>query len=227
MSDQARRGRPVNTFKKYPAINDAYAKARKLVLAIIEDFNDSHPEGLGYWAKDLPVMDYVQSCIPRHLNPPEFGRNTLKVQQRIRDILYTHLERGEFSPEQFAAWLGEAGRATRFTNQWMCERDPSPKRGKQPQIELASLMDAGFLVKGAIIYFSCEGKNYQGELTASGKFRCDMGNGVELYRSPHDAVRQTLSKVFNQWRACTTEDSGGNMVTLEEVRERFRRLKGL
>jgi hypothetical protein len=219
--------RPANAFEDYPVINEAYANARKVVLAIIDDFNGSHPEGLGHWAKDLPIMDYIQSCIPRHLDPPEFGRNTLKVQQRIRDILYPHLERGEFSPEQFAAWLGEADRATRFTNQWMREREPSRKRGKQPQIELASLMDEGFLVKGAIIYFSCEGNNYQGELTASGKFRCDMGNSVEIFRSPHDAVRQTLSKVFNQWRACTTEDSYGNMVTLEELRGRFRRLKGL
>jgi hypothetical protein len=219
--------RPVNTFDDYPVINEAYAKARKVVIAIIEDFNESHTDGLGYWAKDLPVMDYVQSCIPRHLNPPVFGRNTCKVQDRIRDILYPHLKRGEFSPEQFAAWLDEDGRATRFTNQWMREREPSHKRGKHPQIELASLMDAGFLVKGAVIYFSCEGNNYQGELTASGKFRCDMGNGVELFRSPHDAVRQTLSRVFNQWRACTTEDSDGNIFTLDELRERFRRLKGL
>lgn len=217
--------RPVNTFEEFPVINETYAKARKEVIAIIEDFNESHPEGLGYWAKDLPVMDYVQSCISRHLNPPEFGRNTLKVQQRIRDIVYPHLARGDFSPEQFAAWLGEPGRATRFTNQWMAEREPSRKRGKQVQIELASLMDEGFLVKGAIIHFSCEGKNYQGELTDSGKFRCDMGSGVELFRSPHDAVRQTLSKVFNQWRACKTEDADGNMVTLEELRDRYKELK--
>lgn len=227
MTEKKRRGQPPNAFKEYPVINEAYADARRVVIAIIEDFNESHPEGLGYWAKDLPVMDYVQSCIPRHLKPPEFGRNTLKVQQRIRGILYPHLEPGDFSPEQFAAWLDEDGRPTRFTNQWMAEREPSRKRGKQVQIELASLMDEGFLVKGAIIYFPCDGKNYQGELTADGKFRCDMGNGVEVFRSPHDAVRLTFSKVFNQWRACTTEDLDGNMVTLEEIRDRYKELKGI
>lgn len=227
MTEKKRRGQPPNAFKEYPVINEAYADARGVVLAIIDDFNDSNPEGLGYWAKDLPVMDYVQSCIPSHFNPPEVGRNALRVQQRIRGILYPHLERGDFSPDQFATWLGDVGRAIRFTNQWMRDREPSPKRGKQPQIGLVRLIEASMLAKGAKIQFMVDGKNYHGETTVSGKFRCDMGNGLELFRSPNDAVSQTFNRVFNQWRSCTTEDVSGEAVTLEDLRERYRKLKGI
>lgn len=226
MTEKKRRGQPPNVFKEYSVINEAYADARGVVLAIIDDFNDSNPEGLGYWAKDLPVMDYVQSCIPSHFNPHEVGRNALRVQQRIRGILYPYLERGDFSPDQFATWLGDAGRAIRFTNQWMRDREPSPKRGKQPQIGLVRLIEAGLLTKSAKIQFTVDGKNYLGETTVSGKFRCDMGNGVELFRSPNDAVSQTFNRVFNQWRVCTTEDLNGESVTLEDLRERYRKLKG-
>ena len=226
MTEKKRRGQPPNVFKEYSVINEAYADARGVVLAIIDDFNDSNPEGLGYWAKDLPVMDYVQSCIPSHFNPPEVGRNALRVQQRIRGILYPYLERGDFSPDQFATWLGNVGRAIRFTDQWMRDREPSPKRGKQPQIGLVRLIEAGVLARSAKIQFTVDGKNYRGETTVSGKFRCDMGNGVELFRSPNDAVSQTFNRVFNQWRVCTTEDLNGESVTLEDLRERYRKLKG-
>jgi hypothetical protein len=219
--------RPPNTFNEYPLINNAYGKARKVVLAIIDDFNESNPEGLGYWAKDLPVMDYVQSCIPSYLNPEEFGRNALRVQLRIRGILYPYLVRGDFTPAQFATWLGDVGRAIRFTNQWIREREPAARRGEQPQIGLIQIIEAGILVEGSIIHFSCDVKDYRVELTVSGKFRCVMGKGLKLFRSPNDAVSQTFNRVFNQWRACTTRDVNGETVSLEDMRERYRKQRGI
>ncbi|MFM2242657.1 MAG: hypothetical protein RLZ97_1512, partial [Verrucomicrobiota bacterium] len=62
--------------------------------------------------------------------------------------------------------------------------------------------------------------------TVAGKFRCDMGNGVQLFRSPNDAVSQTFNRVFNQWRACTTVDENDDTVSLEELRDRYKKLKG-
>lgn len=227
MTEKKRRGQPPNAFKEYPVINEAYADARGVVLAIIDDFNDSHPEGLGFWAKDRPVFEFVRSCIPADLDPPEFGASTLNMQERIRDILYPYLQRGDFTAVQFAGWLDDVGRAIRFTNQWMREREPSPKRGKNPQIGLVKLIEAGLLTKGAKIRFTVDGKNYRGEATIAGKFRCDMGNGVELFRSPNDAVSQTFNRVFNQWKACATEDVNGEPVSLGELRDLYKKQRGI
>jgi hypothetical protein len=54
-----------------------------------------------------------------------------------------------------------------------------------------------------------------------------MGNGLKLFRSPNDAVSQTFNRVFNQWRACTTRDVNGETVSLEEMRERYRKQRGI
>lgn len=217
--------KPPNTFKEYPLINDAYGKARKVIRAIIDDFNDSHPDGLGYWAPDPPVMDFVQSCIPEHLNPAEVGASTLKIQQRIRDILYPYLASGAFTDRQFASWLEDEQRATAFTTEWMRRREPKLPRGEQPRIGLEELMNAGILAKDAKISMRIDGKDYQGIATVSGKFKSDMGFGLKLFRSPNDAVSQTFNKVFNQWKFCTTTDENGKTVSLDELRKRYKKLK--
>lgn len=227
MTATKRRGQPPNVFREYPEINEAYADARRVVLAIVEDFNDSHSEGLGFWAKDRPVFEFVRSCIPSRFDPPEFGASTLNMQNRIRGILYPYLERGDFTVEQFASWLEDVGAAIQFTNQWMREREPSPRRGRNPQIGLVKLIEAGLLANGAKIQFTIDGVSYRGEVTIGGNFRCDMGNGIELFRSPNDAVSQTFNKVFNQWRACTTVDGNGETVCLEELRERYKSQRGM
>jgi len=221
--NRKRRGRPPTTFEDYPIINEAYAGAREVVLAIVHDFNDSNPEGLGYWALDRPVFDFVQSCIPRHLNPDEIGANTLNIQKRARDILEPFLRRGDFTQDEFSEWLSDTARAIRFTNQWMRDREPQPPRGKQPRIGFRKLIEAGLLKSGAVIRYSIDGKDYSGEVTIAGRFRCNMGDGLRLYRSPNDAVTQTFNKVFNQWKACVIEDSSGKLVPLERIRSNYKK----
>ncbi len=41
------------------------------------------------------------------------------------------------------------------------------------------------------------------------------------------AVRQTFNRVFNQWKACATEDVNGESVSLGELRDRYKKQRGI
>jgi hypothetical protein len=217
--------KPPNAFKEYPRINDAYGYARKMIVPMLDEFNRSHPEGLGFWAKDLPVMNYVRSCIPKHLNPPELGTSTKDIQDRMRTMIYPLIETKLLSDREFADSISDRQRIESFMDSWFQTETPSMPRGKQPRHGLEDFVKAGLIAKGALIILRAYGKEYHGSISPNFGVKIDVGAGAKTFRSPNDVISKGLEADFGPWKCFWVKESSGKEILLEEIRNQFVELR--
>ncbi len=172
-------------------------------------------------------MDYIHSCIPQHLNPAALGASTKNIQDRMRFILYPFLERKEICDREFASWVANEGRIREFTSRWLQTKSPSKSRGEQKRFGLEDFIDAGLITRDTSLIFRCAGKTYTGKITANFWVLIDLGNGLEKFRSPDAVLQKGLNSTLKQWQYCFVKDTSGVEVNLGEIRERYRKQKGI
>jgi hypothetical protein len=227
MKEEPRRGQPANTFKDYIEINEVYAYMRKVIIDQVESFNRCRSDGLGHWAFDRPVMEYVRSCIPKELLPAKLGTSTLDIQERIRDILYPYLKAKNFTPEKFAKWLDDPDRAREFTRHWCNANEPQPKRGSQPRIKLEMLIERNLIFRSTPLIFRYQGHEYVGRMSDSYQVIIDLGQGEEIFRSPDAVFKKGLKTSLDQWDYCFVVNFDGKEIPLKILKERYKQIKCL
>lgn len=227
MKKEPKKGRPANAFEDHIDINEAYADLRIIVTEEVKVFNRSRSDGLGHWAPERPVMEYVRSCIPAELAPANLGTSTLDIQERIRDILYPYLTAKKFTPEQFAMWLDDPERAREFTRHWCNANEPQPKRGPQPRIKLEMLIERELINRSTALIFRYQGREYVGRISDSYQVIIDLGQGEKIFGSPDAVFKKGLKTSLDQWDYCFVADSEGKEVPLKILKERYKQIKGL
>ena len=213
--------KPPNTFKKYPRINDAYGHARKCIIAMIDNFNRNQPEGLGFWAKDLPVMNFVRSCIPSHLSPPELGSSTKDIQSRMRAIVYPLIESKQLCDREFSSWILDDQRIRDFAENWFRTKSPSKPRGRMPHYGIEDFVKARLMSYDSVLVLRAHGKEYQGTITPNFGIQMDLGNGTKKFKSPNEVISKGLNSDFGPWKCFWIKDSFGNETLLDEIRQAY------
>lgn len=212
---------PANTFKIYPHINEAYGKVRKLIISLVKDFNNSNPNGEGYFAFDLPVMDYVHSCIPSRLNPEPLGTSTKDIQDRIRSVLYPLLQQELLCDREFAVWLGDDQRAAEFIREWLNQKKPSKPRGEQPRYGLEDFIKANLIGRDAILILRVGERDYNGTIKANFGVEIDLGSGPKKYKSPNAVISKGLDLDLSPWKCFWVKDLTGQEVLLETIKRKY------
>jgi hypothetical protein len=228
MNEKPRRGQPPNAFKEYPLLNEAYIGARDNILNGLDIWNRQHPDR-AVSQVDLPLMHFIHSCIPTELNPEPFGNNTKDMRPRLRSILYPFLQSGKVEPEALAEKMIDEDLAKKFLYTWLSERGyrrATPEA--QPRPKLRDYLDAGFLKPNTKLILKNRGEIYYGQLTISSQIEMDIGNGLQLFKSPN----AVLAKGFNLVGVTASPimfvvDENGVETCLQDIKEKYIQWKGL
>lgn len=212
-------GQPPNAFKKYPRINDAYSYARKIILSKVDDFNRNHPEGLGFWAPDPPVMNYVRSCIPTNLDPPVLGKSTKDIQARMQKMIYPLIESKLLCDREFAEWIKDQQRIREFLDDWFKTKTPTKQRGKQPRYTLEDFVEAKLISHDSLLILRASGNEYHGTISANFGVEIDLGLGAGKFKSPNEVISKGLKADFGPWKCFWVKDASGKEILLDEIRQ--------
>lgn len=228
MNEKPRRGQPPNAFREYPLLNEAYIGARDNILKNLEIWNRQNPQR-AVSQVDLPLMHFIHSCIPSELKPEPFGNDTKDMRPRLRNILYPFLQSGKVETEVLAEKMIDEDLARTFLDAWLAQRgNRRATPGDQPRPKLRDYLDAGFIKPNVKLTLRYRGKTYGGRITLSGQIEIDIGQGIQIFRSPNavlskgfDVVGVTASPIM------FVVDETGMETCLQDLKVKYIQWKGI
>lgn len=221
------RGRPVNAFEKYPKINDAYARMRSRFRDRLKIWEEENPDNK-VSQENIPLMEFIRSCIPAHLNPPSLGSDSKNIRGRMREILYPFLEKGQIDPDHFAGWISDSERMATFLNEWLANKKPRRVSRPQPKPTIKDLMERRLIPPYSNLVLRFSGEVYTGSITANGGIEIDLGSGLKHFRSPNAVLDKGLSaKNRVAWNYFSLVNPDGSETLLAELKAEFLKIKDL
>ena len=228
MKEKPRRGQPVNAFKEYPGLNEAYIETRDNVKNIVNEWNINNP-GNEVVQVDVPLMLFIHSCIPVELNPAPFADHTRNVRPRMQEIVYPLIRAKALDQDDFAEKIMNYDSAKVFLKTWLANKKPRRATpAKQPRPTLKEYLLDAFVAPNSQIILRYLGNIYKGRITVSGKIEMDIGKGLEIFKSPN----AVLDKGFNNTGSTAADlmyviDDSGRQECLQDIKLKYIEWKGL
>jgi len=228
MKDKPRRGQPVNAFKEYPGLNEAYIVTRENVKNIFNEWNINNP-GNEVVQVDVPLMLFIHSCIPVELNPAPFADHSRNVRPRMQEIVYPLIRAKALDQDDFCGKIMNYERAKMFLKAWLAnKKNRRATPAKQPRPTLKDYLRDGFVAPNSQIILRYLGETYKGRITVSGQIEMDVGKGLQLFKSPN----AVLDKGFNNTGSTAADlmyviDDSGRQECLQDIKLKYIEWKGL
>lgn len=104
---------PIKAFREFPAVKQAYTHIRGRLDTMIR--TENRPE-LG--AIDLPLWNYIHSCVPERFSIPTLGNAGTAIGPRCTEMVIPLLTSGQLPPQDYADRIMDSGRFEQFIHGW-------------------------------------------------------------------------------------------------------------
>ena len=229
--DNSRKERSTTVFKEFPQLNETYGRVRQLFKKFLADWSQKNPEK-ELKAVDLYVMSYLHYCIPHKLDPNDLASNTLHVQDRFRKILYPIIndKKSNLTIEKYINIVSDNKNINTFLERLVASRIRNPK--VTPYVipgsgtTFKNLFDAGYIKPYAILKFGEKSEKFRPTVTDEGLIEITINGKKMQYEEPRQAALKGMGyKGFNTWQTASVYGDNGDLILLEEFRNRFEKEK--